>query len=390
MQTRAIGGILVALLAACESRDQPAPPEMIPDPAQVSSELAEVQSAPSGDRGRWLGEGDWALEPVASFAATMDDTVLVNTIITLLPGPDGLLYLGILRQASITAVTPEGRFVRRIGRRGSGPGEFEGHNASGWRNDSLWVLDATLGRLSWFDRSGELLGSLPREPRGAWPTSTGGYLHYIGQFTHRTETAIEFQPTDGVEPRLIHAVSWTRGGFQIPTGGGSSLVGAHPMSDGPHTPRHPHGRGLAVIEQPPEGGTVSITRYGPTGERTTRHVVELPTQPMTISQWQEFLDNRFVNSHVPISAVAARVPRPSHWAPITATILASDDRLFIRGPTYNTDRVPWTIISSDGRLLGTTTLPAHLRVMYVSGDTLWGIRPNDDDLDVVTRYRLRW
>ncbi len=363
---------------------------MIPDPAQVSSELAEVPPAPSVDRSRWLGEGDWALEPVASFAARMDDTVLVHTINTLLPGPDGLLYVVMRQQGNISVLNPDGTLVRRIGRRGGGPGEFEGLNGYGWRNDSLWVLDATLGRLSWFDRAGEFLGSVPREPRRAWPTSTGGYLHDLGHSTHRTETAIEFQPTDGVEPRLIHAVSWTRGGFQIPTGGGSSLVGGHPMSDGPHTPRHPHGRGLAVIEQPPEGGTVRITRYGPTGERMSQHVIELPTQPMTISQWQAFLGNRFVNSQVPISEVAARVPRPSHWAPVTATILASDDRLFIRGPTYNTDRVPWTIISPDGRLLGTTTLPADLRVMYVSGDTLWGIRPNDDDLDVVTRYRVRW
>lgn len=390
MHSRSIAGILLALCAACESRDAPAPPEMIPDPAQVGLPLAEVPPAPSVDRSRWLGEGDWALEPVASFAATMDDTVLVQTINALRPGPDGLLYVVMQRQASISVLNPDGTLVRRIGRRGGGPGEFEGVSAYGWRNDSLWVVDATLGRLSWFDPSGELLGSLSREPRGAWPTSTGGYLHITSWNVDVTSTLVAHQASDRVAPVGIKHLEWTRGGFRLRGGEQAYVVGAHPMSDAPLLARHPQGDGLMVLELPASGSTVRLTRIGPNGETAWENLVDLPTRPLSAAEWEEFLRARYGGSNVDPVVLAATVPRSHHWVPANFAILATVSRLLVRGPTYNTDRVPWTLISPDGRLLRTTTLPADLRVMYVSGDTLWGVRPNDDDLDVVTRYRMRW
>ncbi|MFN2317438.1 MAG: 6-bladed beta-propeller [Gemmatimonadales bacterium] len=386
MRHTAIVGMILAYLAACDSGDVPPPPEMIPDPAQVGLPLAEV---PASDRSHWLGSGDWALEPVSSFAATMDDTVLVHTINTLRPGPDGLLYLGLQGQASLTVVTPEGRFIRRIGRRGSGPGEFEGHSDSGWRNDSLWVLDARLGRLSWFDREGEFLGSIQRDPRGAWPTSTGDYLHITSWNVLNTSTLIAYQGSDASPPAGIKHLHWSRGGFSLRAGEQSYRMGVHPMADTPLISRHPLGEGLMVLELPASGSTVRLTRIGPDGATEWEGVVDLPTQPLTAAEWEEFLRLQYEGSNIDPVALAAAVPRSHHWVPATSAILATDARLLVRGPTYNTDRVTWTMISPEGRVLGASTLPADLRVMYVSGDTLWGVRPNEDDLDVVTRYRMR-
>lgn len=389
MKPSVLTGTTAVFLAACGGGDAPAPPEMIPDPAEVGRPLAEVPAPPAEDRSRWLGAGAWALEPVSSFAAQMDDTVLVHTINALRPGPDGLLYVVMQGQASITVLHQDGTLARRIGRRGSGPGEFEGHNGSGWRNDSLWVLDATLGRLSWFDLDGNFLGSVQRDPRGAFPTTTGGYLHVTSWNVGNTSAVVAYQAPDASTPVGIKHLDWTRGGFRLPAGEQAYNIGPHPMSDSPLFARHPLGDGLMVLEMPASGSTVRLTRIGPRGETQWERLVDLPTRPLAAAEWEEFLRARYGGSHIDPVALAATVPRSHHWVPANTAILATDGRLLVRGPTFNTDTVTWTIISAEGVTIGGSRLPADLRMMYVSGDTVWAVRPNADDLDVVTRYRLR-
>lgn len=381
---------LTLLLAACDSRDAP-PPEMIPDPAQVGLPLAEVPPAPSVDRSRWLGEGDWALEPVSSFAAQMDDTVLVHTINALRPGPDGLLYLGMQQQSSITVVNLDGTAVRRIGRRGSGPGEFEGVNGYGWRNDSLWVLDRNLGRISWFGTAGEFLGTQPHEHRGLEPTAIGTFIGLPSRAWNATAWELQLLSASGDDLQTLHRSTWSRGGFQIPQGEGFRL-GSHPQADEPKYAIHPGGQGMAVIEQPPDGGEVHVTWYGPDGKRRYSVSQELPTSPISAGDWESFL-HRWYNigtaPPIPMQELLRAIPRPNTWAPVTRTLLATNGRLLVRGPTYNTDTVTWTMISAEGVAIGGSRLPADLRMMYISGDTVWAVRPNADDLDVVTRFRLR-
>lgn len=382
-------GIIVALFAACDSRDAPAPPEMIPDPARVGLPLAEV---PAADRSRWLGSGDWALEPVSSFAATMDDTVLVHTINALRPGPDGLLYVVMQRQASISVLDPDGTLVRRVGQWGSGPGEFQAVSSHGWRNDSLWVLDTTLGRISWIDLTGNFLGSQSHGERTLRPTSVGTYIGLPLRDWNATELSLLLQTPGSDDPRVLHRSRWSRGGFRVPQGQGLR-IGSHPQADAPLFAFHPNGDGVAVIDQSPEGGAIRIHWYGANGDRRYAANHELPTAPITPSDWEGFLDrwnNTPGSPPLPLPELLRAIPRPTTWPPVTRAIFASDSRLLVRGPETSADHVTWTLISPAGRMLGASTLPADLRVMYVSGDTLWGVRPNKVDLDVVTRYRIRW
>ena len=53
-----------------------------------------------------------------------------------------------------------GRWLKTIGKRGEGPGEFLGPAVMGWVADTLWVADPALGRLSLLDPSGGFLRSV--------------------------------------------------------------------------------------------------------------------------------------------------------------------------------------------------------------------------------------
>ena len=71
-----------------------------------------------------------------------------------------------------------GQWLKTIGKRGKGPGEFLAPSGMGWMSDTLWVADPGLGRLSFFDPGGPfirsvgfntLLGEEVRVPRRALP-----------------------------------------------------------------------------------------------------------------------------------------------------------------------------------------------------------------------------
>jgi hypothetical protein len=322
----------------------------------------------------------------------MDDTVLVNSITSLQPGADELLYVTMRGDGRVTVLTPDGALVRRTGGQGEGPGEFVGINGLGWRNDSLWVMDAQLGRLSWFDARGAFLGSERQPVRHLRPTSSGGLIGLEVRWVEATSLRLESQARGQPNPATVKRVAWQRGGFRIPLGGGTTRVGSHPLSDRPLAANHPQGEGLVLAELPESEGPVTLSWFSATGAVKRQHRVQLDAPVLTETAWREFLNGYFNPPLAPdmtddkLDGVLAR---PARWPPISRLLLSADNRVWIRGPAIPGADVTWTIFDSLATRLGSITLPANLRLMSPSGDTVWSIQPNADDLDIVTRHLLR-
>jgi hypothetical protein len=78
------------------------------------------------------------------------------------PGPlvvarSGDVYLGDFRNQRILVFDSRGRYGRALGRKGEGPGEFQGLGRFGWLGDTLWVTDQRLGRVTFFGPDGRVL-----------------------------------------------------------------------------------------------------------------------------------------------------------------------------------------------------------------------------------------
>jgi len=89
------------------------------------------------------------------------------------------VYVADYRDALIKVFDAEGTFLRTIGRKGQGPGEFQGITAMAFRPDGrLLVLERRSRRSSLFDREGEFLGSHPwRESHfSLYGVDEAGYL----------------------------------------------------------------------------------------------------------------------------------------------------------------------------------------------------------------------
>ncbi|MGH7461063.1 MAG: 6-bladed beta-propeller [Longimicrobiales bacterium] len=76
-------------------------------------------------------------------------------------GPDGHIFVLQHQDANIRVYDSTGVFVRLIGRRGMGPGEFSLPTKMWWSAGSFWVADGNLLRATRFDRNGTALERVP-------------------------------------------------------------------------------------------------------------------------------------------------------------------------------------------------------------------------------------
>jgi hypothetical protein len=82
--------------------------------------------------------------------------------------PDGSIAVLDLKQSAALFYSPDGSFLRRIGRQGSGPGEFLMPSGIAFNPDSsMDVSDAMARRINFFDASGAYTGCL----EGFFPTA---------------------------------------------------------------------------------------------------------------------------------------------------------------------------------------------------------------------------
>ena len=128
------------------------------------------------------GSGDqeaagWRLDVVWSVGGVdVPEEEAFGAVYGLSIGPHGQVFVLDRQAHSITVFDPEGRFLRRFGGRGEGPGEFRGPSAMTWDAcGRLWVIDAFNHRYTAFDSTGRVLETLRRP----FTTVHGRYQHLL-------------------------------------------------------------------------------------------------------------------------------------------------------------------------------------------------------------------
>lgn len=104
--------------------------------------IALVACAPSSMRAQDACPTPWRLEEVLRIGS-VESTDLTTGVLDLAIGPDSALYVAQALVPAITVFSLDGRLLRRIGRAGQGPGDFElAATNVGWIGDTLWIADA--------------------------------------------------------------------------------------------------------------------------------------------------------------------------------------------------------------------------------------------------------
>ncbi len=349
-------------------------------------------------------------------APAADDTSLFAEVFEFDVTADGQLYVFDQANRTLILFDSTGAVLRRIGRRGSGPGEFASNNGMVVLPDGRLALwDSQNARVSFFTPTGDFASSWV-VPAG-FSTGNGLSADASGQLlTTRPVTAPRegeiigrmglrrFDANGALTDSLIPPdLPWSRVVYVARREGSTSATGPT------HAPRliwqwHPDGHFVSVsteryvIESSRPGRALRIERDGP---------------PIAVSDAERAIDQAritFQLRNVDPAWTFSGPPIPSEKPPVAGLNLARDGRIWVRvsvpsveipeaerdpaqenraPPRQHRDEsVTYEVFEADGRFLGRVVLPWRAAWMQADGNQVWFIDRDEDGLPAVVRARI--
>ena len=329
-------------------------------------------------------------------------------------GPRGRLYIYQRGVQTVHAFSPDGRNVRSLGRRGDGPGEFRATRAGGFLGDTVYVIDRSASRVTFFGPDGELLRTT-RAPRFAsdrtfrqfslvglldgraflmaegYNAETVHLLDGLGQSLLRVDPLTE-APDTILRVRVSNRLLW------IPISSGGVIQAFQPFSDADLWALSNDGRMIArlrqgVFEDPIRlSATLSIITAA--GQTVREWPIRVPSTPLTgdvIDEWIGAFLARGAADSFQTRRNAERAIRRSLFRPaaipLRGLLFDSDGRIWVEawaGPDHST----WRAFGPRGDLLITTNVPISFQFMDAKGLKLWGIETDSLDVPRISRLVL--
>lgn len=343
------------------------------------------------------------------------------------PAPDGRVYVWDELSHSVRLYDADGRFVRRIGRRGSGPGEYQ--NIAGLLvvDGQLVFWDRQTQHASVYDSSGALVRSwaatYPSAPMGELYAGVGGrvYLrHSLAPFDFDDPTNARNNLAGlrtgyiGVDltgapsgDTLPHRIFRDRPSVQAagPRGSASQPV---PFAPQPISTLSPRGY---LVSAPGDPYAVLLERRDAPPLRVERDVAPVPVseaeradEQARLTTWLRNFDPGWQWDGPPL---------PDHQPAVRAVRFDAAGRLWVERALAST-RIPeaelpnapagsgpftppprrwrtsiaYDLFEPDGRFLGTVERPRGATFLHMSGDTVWGVQRDSLDVGYVMRWHL--
>lgn len=152
-----MGGVCL-VLAACQA-DHPAqdPPGAPESPRMEVVDSAGVELVDNLDQGLWGADERAVVEELRIGVVEGEEPYQLFQVSDVVWGPEGRIYVASQLSASVRVFDDEGRFVRELGGRGQGPGEFLDVTRLFPTPDRIWVGDWQQLRVTALTYEGEAL-----------------------------------------------------------------------------------------------------------------------------------------------------------------------------------------------------------------------------------------
>jgi hypothetical protein len=348
---------------------------------------------------------------------------------------DGNVYVLDAMAYEIRAFAPQGNLLHRIGRRGGGPGEFEDPPRFGIKGDTLWTYDSASGRITLFNRQGEVIETGRTNGAGVAVRTGTGYVTptsmrddglLVGWFTRlayrRDDDAglppdsapiprVLFDasgavvdtlgPLPSAPPRMVPPENHDRGLWQRITVGGQSYTVPDPPTDLPDWLALDDGH--VVVDVPyattAEQGTFSVTRIAAAGDTVYHRVLTYRPQRFTEERMMAAAGRQptvIINGQVRrtemdeavVNAIRARMNFPEFMLPVMSARVIGDESVWLQ-LTTDTDVAPrWVVLTPQGDVVGEVELPPQSRPLWSDGEIIWAAVPDDLDVPWLVRYRI--
>ena len=353
------------------------------------------------------------LTAVPEFRVDATDTDL-SPIGFMLVGRDSTIFVTQSTDGVIRWFSPNGT-SGKIGRKGGGPGEFQGLTRIGWRGDSIWALDPSLSRISIVGPDRKFVRSFPQPLE----TSSGGVaaagLKPFVQAVLADGNLRAIVPLLANAKRPPWAADVDSGALLVakisPSGTLLNRMFIVPRSECQANFSFDNGKGSGSLTFPLCAETVLT--YWSGGERVgivSASSRSFPAKTYRVSVVDPDGKTRFDVARqftpVPVprktadSVVAERrkflpasvknlnIPTPAFYPPVTRIVLGRDDTVWLEVATGKPGRT-WHMLDGVGRAVGEVTLPANVRLQLADRNTIWALERDEDDVESIVRYRLK-
>jgi hypothetical protein len=361
----------------------------------------------SGSRGLW-GDSSELIEELRLGSTDGGDNYTFSDLVDMTVAPNGSLYVCDKRIQVCRMYDSAGKFIRQIGRKGKGPGEFEMELGLALLPDGRLVLrDGRNARLNIYSPGGDFLTS--------WPLPSGLYASKMlfadaAGITYALTLAVPMTALKPDEPWPMGYIRYDTAGrildtIPVPNFFGTS---ASPPDFGvkQHVTLHPAGSfvsGLssdyAISWRQPSGKVLRI-------ERPNLPRIEVPAALRSAydSMGRAVAAARRSN---PYNRGSAPQPTPSHKPAFKNVLVGADGRIWVElhGVSYETipmtrgeqalpafarwrERTTFDVFESDGRYLGNVPLPQGGVFHVMRGDRVWGTVRDEIGALYVVRWRV--
>lgn len=379
--------------------------------------VLSVTSLACGDTTDQAGTGEsqpparWTLEQDLRIGS-LDGEDALSQVGRIALGPDGRIFVSLSQERRVVVFTPDGARAGSVGREGEGPGEFLAPSYLDFVGDTLWVYDARLGRISFFDAVGEHVGDqrvpevdgLVEDERATFGTllADGRALMVTsaGFASEREGTDHPFPlvvvPRQGGAPDTLATRYTAHDRAMFITGTPDNITSIDVLrqvfSDVTAWTATPDGRALVLVDRRPAEGpgptTWRLTRVGIEGD--TAFSVEVPYEPVPVDPARvDSIVARLGGGRRSESEIRDILFLPDFLPPVSDVVAAEDGTIWVAGEDRPEHPVAWDVFDAAGRLLARAETPAGFTAHYATGDALWGVETDELDVPYVVRYWVR-
>lgn len=371
-----------------------------------------------------FGQGALAtLEPLVSIGSVDGGHYALTAVSDLEVAPDGRIYIAQPQEQRLRVFRPDGTFLRYIGRSGEGPGEFRTIDNVGWLNDSLYVIDPRLSRVTLFSPSGqrgrtltmtstEVSGAMvPAPPARLLPDGSGLVkprvsAQVVGRGDVRGVPILRIAP-DGSTLDTITLEHWRGTGGAVASDVMSlsvpqplpshTLWGADPSSGAIITVERPIAESgedshFEVLKRDLDGDTLFRRRYGyrpkalaPAAADSILHGAVARIERLLGPRGEAALAARGMRLD---DALRPALALPRFQPPISDMLVGRDGAIWLKREEVRSTNPRWVVLNPDGTIRYELETEPGVRILRSDGSRAWGVRQDEYGVEYVVVYRI--
>lgn len=296
--------------------------------------------------------------------------------------PSGSIVIASLDDGQLLVFDAAGRYVRSVGRRGKGPGEFTSPSRIGLIGDSIWVGDPANARITLVAPTGTIGRMITVQtnrhpillPDGSFTTQRMGF---VGPNAARYQAMVLVRYREVRDPRdTILARPMPYRWLEVPLGEGRLFVGFQPFDDGPLLGTAPDGSLFVTVDRVAgRDRSFVVTAIRPGGDTVFTQTIRYEPKSLRDEHWQREVRQRMQPGWgADIEAkVRAGLFRPSHLPTVTNVTVGADHTVWLRREDDGGAAVRWTVLDPSGAVRWQAELPRALQGLFARHDSLLGL-----------------